>query len=199
MNPANNQVNYSLGINGGSFSFEHIYGNTAYRGIQSGNIISNTWQTLHVTVDSSLTRIFIDNQEVFSGNGIAGLLPLSGNITVGENYLGDMDNLSVKINSHPLFEWNFNQARGETNAADSSGNNLNGVLTGGDTKVHYFGILPTPTKFILPTLSLIRRITMPVLPTTTSSGGNTNPPTDPNFTPWPTSGSIRSNRPQLPR
>lgn len=67
--------------------------------------------------------------------------------------------------------WHFDQNRGETTVNDSSGNSINGALIGGDSLIHFFGVLPTPTQVqfnlspiiwnrpILPTLS------MPSIPT----------------------------------
>lgn len=57
--------------------------------------------------------------------------------------------------------WHLDETRGEVVAQDSSGNNYHGNLIGGDSKIHFFGILPTPTPFVLPPLRWVR----PVLPT----------------------------------
>ena len=90
-----------------------------------------------------------------------------------------------------LIAWYTFDNDSSTVVYDSSGNNITGILNGGDLKIHYFGVLPTPTKFILPTLPEIRRITFsPPQPTNTTG-------------PQPTIGFDfgfnRSIRPQIPR
>jgi hypothetical protein len=59
--------------------------------------------------------------------------------------------------------WHLDEARGIETASDSSGNNRSGTLEGGDSQIHFYGILPTPTpwSYSLPSINWQR----PVLPT----------------------------------
>lgn len=190
-NTADNQINYEIGINGGSFSFEQQYSTSAYRLINSGSIVKDIWQHLKITMDANTSKMFIDDRLVFDGNGISGLKAFNGEIIAGENYFGDMDQLTIGTSQNTILQWNFDQNRGETAVADTSGNGINGQLIGGDTKIHYFGVLPTPTKYILPTLPSIRRITF---------GENPNPTYPANPTPWQNNSVWnRNDRPSLPR
>lgn len=92
--------------------------------------------------------------------------------------------LPADINTYLLYHLDSN--RGETTAIDSSGNSVNGNLTGGDNLIHYFGVLPTPTHFqapniinrwVLPTLPSIRNIQFPISNPTPTSTSNPRIPT----------------------
>ena len=185
--------NYDIGINGGSLYYDLNYGTGSFRSITTGNLSENIWQHISIVQTANETRLFIDGTLVYNGNGIAGLKNFGTNIILRNGFSGEMDQVSISLNQTTLIVWNFDQSRGETTAIDSSGNSITGNLTGGDAKIHYFGVLPSPTKFVLPTLPSIGRITFPTsIPVPT--GGNSNQPPF-NFS----SGFSRYDRPQLPR
>ena len=202
-NSENNTVNYQVGINGGSFSLSYRYNNSSLRSVTSGLIESGIWQHIRVTIDGVSTKLFVNGNQVISTGGGTNLNPagpniiLGGGITGTGNFFGEIDHVQVSSNGNPLLIWNLDQSRGETIALDSSANAINGTLTGGDSKVHYFGILPTPTKFIfvLPTLPSVRRISIPVFPTNGPNPTGTGEQPSWNFD----SDSVRSSRPVFPR
>lgn len=98
--------------------------------------------------------------------------------------------------------WHLDEPRGNINPADSSGNGLQGILIGGDSAIHFFGILPTPTPFSFPTIGL--RWTRPILPTLSfpnnpPSNGPTATPQPTSSQPTPTQSLIDSRHLQTPR
>lgn len=189
---ASNVINYQVSINGSSLSLSFRYNSNSQFFLSSGNLVQNVWQKIGVSINSQETKLLINDTIIYSASGVTQLKGVGPSITVGSNYLGEMDNLMIKTNQTNLIVWNFDQTRGETSTTDSSGNNFNGTLVGGDLKIHYFGTKPTPTKFVLPTLPSIGRITIVPNPN--------NPPTGIN--PQPTFGfwsGIRSERPQYHR
>ena len=186
-----NQINYQISINGSGLSLFYRFGNFSQRSIVSGNLENNVWQKVSVSIDSTATKMYINDTKTAEYSGTNQLKPVGEIIILGSGFLGDMDEFKLVNNQANYINWKFDQNRGEVTAADSSGNNITGILNGGDLKIHYFGVLPTPTKFILPTLPDIRRITFsPPQPTNTTG-------------PQPTIGFDfgfnRSIRPQIPR
>lgn len=65
--------------------------------------------------------------------------------------------------SDTVLMWQMDEDRGETIVDDSTPNGIDGLMIGGDSKIHFFGVLPTPTPNSLPFPTL--RWTRPVLPT----------------------------------
>lgn len=192
----NQQTNYDLGINGGAVSLYYRFATNSSRSVVSGNLNENSWQKINISIGPAATKIFINDVQISSVSGATNLKTIGNKITVGSGFVGDMDGLKMDINTVPYLNWNFDQIRGENTANDSSGNNINGILNGGDIKIHYFGIMPTPSKFILPTLPPIGSIRLsPIVNPTNSVPTSTNPqPTNPIGSSWD-----RSSRPQLPR
>ncbi|MBI2616679.1 LamG domain-containing protein [Candidatus Gottesmanbacteria bacterium] len=95
--------------------------------------------------------------------------------------------------------WRMDQLRGTTTVVDSTPNGIDGTMIGGDSLIHFFGVIPTPTPYtlILPTLRWIR----PILPTL-SFPFPTNPTSTPQPTsipPTPTESVSQSRHLQLPR
>lgn len=103
--------------------------------------------------------------------------------------------------SDTVLMWRMDQVRGETTVVDSMPHGIDGVMIGGDSKIHFFGVVPTPTPFSIPTIGL--RWTRPILPTLSfpNPGGN-NPTSIPQPTssqPSPTQTIIESRHLQTPR
>ena len=203
------KLNYEIGINGGTLSLEYNSTNGSHVTLTAGNLTPGTWQDIAVVISSVQTRLSIDGIDVFSpfinNNNLSALGP---NIVVGDSfkesffdskpYKGLLDEVSIS-NSSNLLLWHLDEARGETIANDSTANNIDGTLVGGDSLIHFFGVLPSPTP--TPTqapfgLSPIRW-TRPVLPTLSfpfpfpsdPSPTNFQPPPDNN--PSPTTSSVR--------
>lgn len=76
-------------------------------------------------------------------------------------------NFPLVADASTVLLWHLDESRGLTTAHDSSTNNLDGTLVGGDSLIHFFGVLPSPTPtptqapFSLPPI----RWTRPALPT----------------------------------
>lgn len=85
--------------------------------------------------------------------------------------------------SDTVLMWRMDENRGETTVVDSTPHGIDGTMIGGDSKIHFFGILPTPTPVSLsfPTI----RWTRPILPTLSFSFPSTPIPIS---VPEPTSG-----------
>lgn len=193
----NSQTNYDLGINGGVVSLFYRFATNSSRTIATGNIVENSWQKINISIGPSATKMSINDTQISSVSGATNLKPIGNKITLGTGFVGDMDGLKLDMDTVPYLIWNFDQNRGENIANDSSGNNLYGILNGGDFKVHYFGVIPTPSKFVLPTLPPIGSIRLSPItfPTAGVEPTNTNPqPTISTGTGWD-----RSTRPLLPR
>ncbi len=190
---------YEIGVNGGSFFIHYYYGDGSQRLVNAGQIQKNIWNHVAVTINGSATALFVNGKAVYTALGADSLKPVSGNIILGNSYLenasaansfkGLIDEVRVSrvsrnisglwnngvyetaLSSDPdtLFLWHFDQTRGETTIMDSSPNHLNASLIGGDSSIHFFGVLPSPTPFaynlrVLPTLDLhkVRYIGPPV-------------------------------------
>ena len=199
------RVNYQIGINGGSLSLRYLFNGSSLRVITSGNLEANIWQHIGISISPSSTKLFINGTPVKTSDGATGLPPVGNDIYAGSNispnifskdfYLGEMDQLRIStgeiniganwqnglynsnlpVNQSTQLMWNFDQPRGEISAIDSSGKNITGILTGNDAKIHYYGTIPTPTKYILPTLPPIERITFPTLPVFNTGQTTVNP------------------------
>src|SRR3989338_5533503 len=117
---------------------------------------------------------------------------------ISQNWQNNLYQSNLQDDQSTVILWNFDQSRGELTASDLSEWQITGYLQGGDVKIHYYGVLPTPTKFsqfILPTLPEIRRIPWPTT--------QINPPLPTSSNPQPTwpfnYNYSRENRGQLPR
>lgn len=190
---------YEIGLNGGSFFTHYYYGGNSQRLVNAGQIQKNVWNHVAVSISGSSTVLFVNGKVVYSALGVDSLKTLSGNIILGASYSentlkanyfkGLIDEVRVStisrnisllwnngvyesnlnLDSDTLFLWHFDQTRGETKVIDSSSNQLNARLIGGDSLIHFFGVLPSPTPFtynlrVLPTLDLrkIRLIGPPI-------------------------------------
>ena len=181
---SNGQKHYQIGINGGTFELAFYYNNSSLRVINTGQIQTNQWQHVGVTISDVAVNLFINGQNIHSSSGVTNLKSIGKDIVLGSNYNGEMDMLRISNSQRNISQnwqnnvynsllaadgatvllWNFDQIRGETTATDSSQNQITGYLTGGDYKIHYFGEVPTPTKFfqfILPTLPELKKISWP--------------------------------------
>lgn len=100
-------------------------------------------------------------------------------------------NSSLVADGNTVLLWHMDQVRGETTVADSSSNGISGSLIGGDGKIHFYGVLPTATPFVLPTIRWLR----PILPTLSfpfpTLIAPTNQPAPTGEVPTPTSFSVR--------
>ncbi len=195
---------YEVGINGGSLSLDYNY-NGSHTSMTAGNLTAGTWQDIDIEISSTQTKLFIDGTAVFAPLLINNLGPISPDIVLGDSYKesffdskpykGLIDEVSVSHGS-ALLLWHLDETRGATVANDSSGNNLNGTLIGGDNAIHFFGVLPTPTpiQFGLPPINWTR----PVLPTlsfpfpTISNPFPTSTQPPPENNPTPTISSVRN-------
>ncbi|OGG03397.1 hypothetical protein A2W14_07520 [Candidatus Gottesmanbacteria bacterium RBG_16_37_8] len=177
---------------------------------QATNLFINGQNVISVSGATNLKRI---GPDIILGSNIPGGLS-SGS----QNYYGEIDMMRISSITRNISQnwqtqvyesnlssdqstvilWNFDGTRGEVTAVDSSSYSLSGFLQGGDIKIHYFGVMPTPTKFthfVLPTLPVIRRIPWPTSQPTLVVPTNSNPqPTLPS-----SNYDVRENRPQLPR
>jgi hypothetical protein len=170
-----NKLHYELAINGGSLSFSYTYGMGSQKIITAGQILPNTWSTVQASVTAKYTLLIINDYIVYETDGASDLPPLADTVTIGTNYtqsyfdsqnfIGDLDNVYISP-----FYFPFDQTRGETVAINTFGSSFNGTLIGGDNAVHFYGILPTPTpyvltlpssRWILPTLPDLRRTQSP--------------------------------------
>lgn len=216
-NPDLSKFHYELGINGGSFYLDYTYGTNSYRYITTGQIENNVWSHLSAVISSATTKLFINGSQIFSSSGVSNLSPVGNIIVLGKNYQlspfslevykGDLDELRISASvrdivnnwnsgvynsplagdAETMILWHFDENRGSLQSFDSSSNNVTGALVGGDMKIHFFGTLPTPTKFVLPTL---RPINWPYnYPRPTQ--GQINPPPNPS----PSSYFFRYDRP----
>lgn len=203
---------YEIGLNGGSFFTHYFYGGNSQRLVNAGQIQKNVWNHVAVSISGSSTVLFVNGQVVYSAIGVDSLKTLSGNIILGASYSentlkanyfkGLIDEVRVStvsrnisllwnngvyessLNPDPdsLLLWHFDQTRGETKVIDSSSNGLNTILIGGDSLIHFFGVLPSPTPFtynlrVLPTLDLhrVRFIGPPVTVSITPTPSNNFP------------------------
>lgn len=104
---------------------------------------------------------------------------------------GDYDG-DLLGDSSAIFMFRMNQTRGETTVVNSSSRGSDGMLIGGDNRIHFFGVLPSPTLFVFQPIQWTR----PVLPTlsfpfpTISNPFPTSSQSPPENNPTPTS-SIR--------
>lgn len=105
-----------------------------------------------------------------------------------------MYNFPLAADASTVLLWHLDESRGTTVAYDSSGHNLNGDLVGGDSLIHFFGVLPSPTP--MPTQAPFTlapiRWTRPTLPTLSfpnplhPTPTPTNSPNPPSNSPSPT-------------
>lgn len=234
-----NLLHYEVGINGGFLSLTFRHGQNSLRLITAGQLKANEWQQIKVLIYPSKTALYIDNNEKFSTNGASDLLTLADTLTVGtgfsqqgsdpEKFIGAVDEIRITDSNlvysittfppppppSPFLLWHLDESRGETIAYDSSGNNFHGNLIGGDNKIHFFGILPSPTPktFAFPTLRWtlpqLPRLQLPTItfPQPTISNPFTSPQSrqqaDEGGQPTPPTGGyfylLRDSRPVLPR
>ncbi len=194
-------LHYEVSINGGSLSLNYRYQPFSQKVITAGNLEKGIWSHIAVTISSSSTKLYINGTEIFSHLGASNLLPIGKNIVVGASYLepklsgnlfkGKIDEVRISdvardiaslwaanayqtllpADSNTILLWHLDESRGQVVAGDSSGNNITAFLIGGDKKIHFFGVLPTPTSFLLPTLRWDRL----VLPTISFPNRGANP------------------------
>lgn len=211
---SNSQISYEIGINGGSLQLYYRFGTGGTKIITAGNLPSGNWVHIATTINSSSTKLYINGISVFTTTGETGLKQIGPNIVLGGSYLESSGNpgaykgliddvrisnearsveslwsngnygLPLTVDGNTILLWHLDEARGIVVTQDASSNNLDGTLIGGDSKVHFFGILPTNTPFQFPTLGW----TLPILPTIHRLPIPTlsNPPGD---NPLPTSGN----------
>lgn len=185
-------------------NLSYYHGTGGYTSISAGEVFEDQWNHLRVEINSSSAKLFINDSLIFSPTLTNGTLrPIGPNIVVGNSYKesffdakpfkGFIDEVSIESGGSTVLSWHLDEARGAGIAADSSGNNKNGTLNGGDNLIHFFGVLPSPTpwQFGLPPIQWTR----PVLPTLSfpfpfpsnpTPTGSLNPP--PGNNPTPTSG-----------
>ena len=184
-------LHYEVGINGASLSFNYRYSTGSQRVVTAGNLVSGSWNHIAVIASASFTRTYVNGVQVLSTTGADNLLSIGENIVIGGSYLesvtggynykGEIDEIRIseKVRDIPsnwaggiyqsalsadqstVILWHMDESRGQTKAVDSSVNLIEANLSGGDGKVHFFGVLPTPTQIVLPT----SRWRLPVLPT----------------------------------
>lgn len=182
------QLDYEIGINGGSLSLDYLYDTNSERLITAGNIIPNVWTHIAVLIDQNNTKLFLNGKVIVITSGTNKLKPISPDVIMGGSFTqnqinaypfkGYLDEVRIstgkrdveKLWAEGKYEspstndgdtyslWHLDGIRGEIEAFDSSQNGLNAQLIGGDSKIHFFGVLPSPTPFIL-------RWNRPVLPT----------------------------------
>lgn len=221
-NSTTKKADYEIGLNGNSFYLNYYYANNSYRSITTGNLSSNLWQHVAVTISAEQTSMFINGHKIYSTQGGNPLNPINDSIMVGNSlsagiynnrlFYGAIDQLRISqspvdveslwnnntyqgqltSDANTLLLWQFDQTRGDSAVIDSSLLAINGQLIGGDLKIHFYGILPSPTAFVLPTLRPLRPIFFNPRPTE-----NTIEPTQAVF-PTPDSFS-RLNRPVFSR
>ncbi|MCL4339361.1 LamG domain-containing protein [Patescibacteria group bacterium] len=198
------KLHYEVGINGGSLIFRYNYGSGSQTVVSAGHLTPEAWNHIGVVLSAQATKLYVNGVQVISVQGASGLLPIGTNIDLGgsftegffnqSGFTGDIDEVRISstardmaglwvsgayneplaVDSNTVLLWHLDEARGFNVAQDDSGNNLAGVLVGGDGKVHFWGVLPTPTPFsfsngvinwtrpVLPTLSLtFSTLTMP--------------------------------------
>lgn len=187
---ASGKYHYEVGINGGSLQLNYRYSTNSYRIITSGSALPNVWNHVAVTIDGEETRLYLDGKRIYTASGAWQIMPIGPDIVVGRSYLellgndiykGTIDDVRISsalrniselwnggayngalsADSDTVILWHLDEKRGESIAHDASGNDVDATLIGADTKIHFFGILPTATPFILPTIEWRR----PVLPT----------------------------------
>lgn len=112
---------------------------------------------------------------------------------VGSLWSGGVYYNSLTLDQNTALLWRLDDSRGNLVAPDSGVQQSDGLLVGGDSLIHFFGVVPTPTPFSFG-LSPINW-TRPVLPTL--SLPRSNPPRDniqppPPGIPFPTVSSIRN-------
>ena len=181
----NAQHNYEVGLNGGSLEFDIRYSTNSRLVITAGQVPVDDWSKIKVFIDAQETVLKINDETVFTTNGASPLRPIGDKIRVGKSvnamtpdaFLGSLDEFIVFADGTTQVEWHLDEQRGQTIASDSSANAFDALLIGGDSKIHFFGVLPTNTP--RPTLGI--RWTRPVLPTLRIPGGF------PSITPYPTS------------
>lgn len=195
---------YALAVNGGSLQLKYRYNISSLKIITAGYIKPGVWNHIGVTISNLFTKLYINGGLIFSTSGASGLLPIGNDMIIGgTTYKGLIDevrisNISRDIagnwssgtyqnpltsDNNTLILYHLDETRGQNTATDSSGNNQNGLLVGGDKEIHFFGVLPTPTPFALPTLKWNRV----VLPTISFPGFDTPTPTttqEENSTPY---------------
>lgn len=174
-NAQNNTPNYQLGINGGGVSLKYWYANSSFKSVVTGSVSSNNWHTLKADISQSETKLTLDGLAIHTSSGAQNLKALGPDIYLGAGFVssifnnnkfyGAIDQVSLSQNGNNFLLWQLDSSRGNLTALDTSGNNLTGVLEGGDSKIHYFGVLPTPTKFMLPTLPPLPQISFAPRPT----------------------------------
>lgn len=232
-NEDSRSLHYEVGINGGSLSFNYRYDKGSQKVITAGSLTANVWNHVAVVVSSSYTKLFINGSQIFSTSGAGQLLPIGKSIIAGGSFLepfwgegifkGEIDELRIShiprdvsslwssgayqsalaADEATVVLWHLDETRGEGKAKDSSESKFHADLIGGDSKIHFYGILPTPTSYALPTL----RWEKPVLPTISYPNRISRPTVspspsarDPTIFPLPTSTSLpRLSRPVYPR
>lgn len=163
---------YDVTLNGGSLQLRYRYGAGSIRVLSAGNIPLNTWSLVGITIDAQDTKLFVNGSMKLRTPGATGLLPLGPSIVVGHGFTpsffgngafrGAMDDFGIS----DVLLWHFDESRGTPVATDASGNGRHGQLVGGDSAVHFHGVLPTPTPWVFPTSGFPRpTFSLPPMPT----------------------------------
>jgi hypothetical protein len=185
--------------------------------ISSVSLVANQWNHIGVIFSNQVSMYIngiiihtpVSSSGIYRSFGPNIILGASytENPTINHLFKGDIDELRISStvrdvsglwnqgfyngpltgDSGTMLLWHFDGIRGQENELDSSGKNINGILLGGDSLIHYFGVIPTPTPFtltmpsinwvrpVLPTLFLPRLISS-ISPTVTpQQGGNIEP------------------------
>ena len=216
---AGGKFRYEVGINGGSLFLNYRYNTNSTHYIASGQMNEGVWNHLAVSISNTATKLFINGTDIFPTGGENNLSPIGDKVVLGDSFLeplvstkifkGKIDevrisntarniaslweigtyNSPLSADSNTVILWHLDEARGVTQAQDSSGNNYSGALIGGDSLIHFYGVLPTPTPFsgfVLPTI----RWNRPILPTLSLPGWNSPTSAPPPTIALPTSSII---------
>lgn len=210
----NGNPHYGVGINGGSLSLTFHSSPNSQTIITAGHLGANTWQHIGVSISSQSAKLFVNGVQAISISGVASLFPIGDTITLGNGFKGAIDEVRISDNSRniatlwqngaynaplvsdsdTLLLWHLDGVRGATIAIDSSGNDISGDFIGNDSQIHYFGILPSPTPFALPTIHfrlVLPTISFPSLFFPPSPTPTFSPPQSSTPTPTPFSFFIR--------
>lgn len=208
---------YEVGINGGTLYADYYYDANSRRYIAIGNIQAGVWTQIEVYLKNHLEDLYINGVNVFhySHEHPYNIKNLGPDVVLGSSYLepfyqsnnfrGKIDNvvLNHEVNIPggggiftQFINWHLDEARGQTVAYDASSYHHDGILVGGDSLIHFFGVLPSPTP--TPTRAPVGltpiRWTRPVLPTLSYPFPVNPSPTSvqpPSENPTPTVSSIR--------
>lgn len=221
---------YEVGINGGTLYVDYFYDANSRRYIATGNLKAGEWSQIEVYLKNHLENLSVNGLNIFhnSHEQPYNIKDLGPDIVLGSSYLepfyqsnnfkGKIDNVVLNHEVYTpgagilftqFISWPLDEARGEAVAHDLSINKIDGTLVGGDSLIHFFGVLPSPTPIsfglppfnwsrpVLPTLSFPNRLN----PNPSPAGSITQPPSTPSPTVYDRfsiSNRTYTSRPVLP-